>query len=86
MTAPAAAIPNQPFYLVMIDHDRGVFTVEGPMTDDRPWIEAAAHARSHERRVACGPTGAQRDELAAEYRRAHKLAGAPPGGIVRPRT
>jgi hypothetical protein len=37
------------------------------------------------RRIACGPTGPDRDELAAEYRRQHKLAGLPPGSIVRPR-
>ena len=84
MTAPAAT-PDRPFYLVVTDQDRGVFTVEGPMTDDRPWHNAAAHARGQERRVVCGPTGAQRDELAAEYRRAHKLPGVPPGTIVRPR-
>jgi hypothetical protein len=28
--------PAQPFYLIVTDHDRGVFAVEGPMTDDRP--------------------------------------------------
>jgi hypothetical protein len=33
--------PNQPFYLIVTDHDRGVFAVEGPMVDDRPWKEAA---------------------------------------------
>jgi hypothetical protein len=33
----------------------------------------------------CGPTGADRDDLAAEYRRAHQVAGVPPGSIVRPR-
>jgi hypothetical protein len=27
---------DQPFYLIVTDHDRGVFAVEGPMTDDRP--------------------------------------------------
>ena len=77
--------PNQLFYLIVADHDRGVFAVEGPMTDDRPWNEAASYARNHQHRIVCGPTGADRDELAAEYRRAHKLAGVPPGGIVRPR-
>lgn len=80
------AAPALPFYLIVTDHDRGVFTVEGPMTDDQPWNEAAAHARNHQRRVACGPTGPQRDALAAEYRRTHKLAGVPPGSILRPRS
>ena len=80
------AASRQPFYLIVTDHDRGVFTVEGPMTDDRPWNDAAAYACTHDHHIACGPTGADRDELAAEYRREHKLAGVPPGSIVRPRT
>jgi hypothetical protein len=29
--------PAGPFYLIVTNHDRGVFAVEGPMTDDRPW-------------------------------------------------
>jgi len=79
------AAPAPPFYLIVTDHDRGVFAVEGPMTDVRPWTEAAAHARNHRRRVVTGPTGADRDALAAEHRRMHKLAGVPPGTIMRPR-
>jgi len=82
----ATAEPVQPFYLIVADLDRGVFAVEGPMTDDRPWKDAAAYARSHEHHVVCGPAGAHPDELAAEYRREHKLAGVPPGSIVRPRS
>jgi hypothetical protein len=77
--------PTQPFYLVVTDQDRGVFAVEGPMTDDRPWKEAASQAQNHHRRVVCGASGADRDALAAEYRSKHKLAGVPPGSIVRPR-
>ncbi len=76
---------DQPFYLIVTDHDRGVFAVEGPMTDDRPWKEAVTFARNRQRWIVCGPTGADRDELAAEYRTAHRLAGVPPGSIVRPR-
>jgi hypothetical protein len=75
----------QPFYLIVTDHDRGVFAVEGPMTDDRPWQSAAREVRGHRRKVACGPTGRDRDALAAEYRREHKFAGVPPGSILRPR-
>jgi hypothetical protein len=58
--------PNQPFYLIAPEHDRGVFAVEGPMTDDRPWQSAARYARDDERRrITCGPTGPDRDVLAA---------------------
>lgn len=74
---------SQPFFLIVADQDRGVFAVEGPMTDDRPWNEAASYARTHQHRVVCGPTGVDRDELAADYRRTHNLAGVPPGSIIR---
>jgi hypothetical protein len=29
-----------PFFLIVADRDQGFFSVEGPMTDDRPWINA----------------------------------------------
>ena len=78
---------SEPFYLIVTDHRRNVFTVEGPMTDTRPWDDAVTYARSHDRHVVCGPTGPQRDALAAEYRDANRLlAGVPPGSIIRPRS
>jgi hypothetical protein len=81
---PDSDLP-QPFYLIITDNDRGVFPVEGPMTDDRAWQAAARYARDqHQRRISCGPTGPDRDTLTTEYRRAQKLAGVPPGSIVRP--
>jgi hypothetical protein len=47
--------PTQPFYLIVTDNDRGVFSVEGPMTDDRPWNAAARYARDqHQRRNQTG--------------------------------
>ena len=75
--------PIEPFYLIVADHDRRVFAVEGPMTDDRPWEAAARFARSDEHRITCGPRGTDRDALAAEFRRAHNFAGVPPGSILR---
>jgi hypothetical protein len=76
---------SEPFFLIVTDLDRRVFTVEGPMTDSRPWKEAASFARNHQRRIECGPKGAVRDELAADYRDTHKMPGVPPGSIIRPR-
>ena len=56
------------------------FCVEGPMTDARSWEAAVRFARNIRHRIVCGPTGADRDALAAEFRGAHKnLAGVPPG-------
>jgi hypothetical protein len=75
--------PIEPFFLIVADHDRGVFCVEGPMTDDQPWEAAAQFARSDEHRITCGPRGTDRDTLAAEFRRAHNFAGVPPGSILR---
>ena len=75
---------TQSFYLIVTDHDRGVFAVEDPMTDDRPWKEADTFARNNQHRIMCGPTGADRDALVAEFRGAHNnLAGVPTGSILR---
>jgi hypothetical protein len=81
----SAASTAQPFYLIVTDPDRGVFAVEGPMTDDKHWQDAARDARNHQRRITCGSAGPDRDVLAAAYRRGHQLAGVPPGSILRQR-
>jgi hypothetical protein len=72
-----------PFFLIIADHDREFFCIEGPMTDDRPWQDGARDARNNGRKIVCGLAGPDRDALAAEYRHAHKLAGVPPGTILR---
>lgn len=82
MTTPD---PSQPFFLIIADHDRGCFCVEGPMTDDGPWHLAAGRAREKDRDVQCGPTGPDRATLAIDYQRVSGFGGAPPGSIVRPR-
>jgi hypothetical protein len=68
--------PTQPFFVILADHDRGFFSVEGLMTDDRRRNDAARNARDHQRHVVCGPAGPDRDALAAGYREANKLARA----------
>ena len=63
-----------------------IFAIEGPMTDDRPWIAAARHAREDRRQdVVCGPRGTDRAALAAEFAGTEHMRGVPPGSIVRPR-
>jgi hypothetical protein len=52
-------------------------------TDDRPWRDVAMNARNNQRRIECGPAAPDRDALAADYQRAHKLGGVPPGSILR---
>jgi len=78
------ARPIVPFFLIIADLDRGFFSVEVPMTDDQPWQSATRRARDRERHVVCGPAGPDGAALAADYQAAHKLAGVPPGSIVRP--
>jgi len=78
------ARPAKPFFLVVADHSLGVFAIEGPMTDDHAWQTAARRARERGRQVVCGPSGPDRNVLAAECRRGHNLAGVPPGSIIRP--
>ena len=78
------ADPTAPFYLTVADHDRGAFSVEGSMTDVHPWESAARYTRDHERAHYVRPGWPRSGTLAAEYRQAHKLAGFPPGSIVRP--
>ena len=58
------AAPPEPFFLIVADLDHLVFAVEGPMTDRAPWNQAVDEAgRRHQRRIHCGPTGADRDAL-----------------------
>ncbi len=84
MVPHAEAEPIAPFFLIVIDYDRGVFFVEGPIIDDRPWQSAARKARDQQRRIVRGPTGADRDMIAAVFRHKRKLAGVPPGTVIRP--
>ena len=67
------------------DYDRGFFR-RRPINDDRSWNDLARHVRDHRQfHVVCGPSGPDRDELAAEFRKTNKLAGAPAGSVMRPR-
>jgi hypothetical protein len=76
---------SAPFLLIVADNGLGIFSVEGPMTDGRPWEAAARQAREGGRQVACGPRGPDRDALAAECRRTRILSGVLPRSIVRPK-
>jgi hypothetical protein len=75
----------EPFFLIVADFDQGFFCVEGPMINDQPWKDAALKARARERSIECGPAGPDRDALATDYHHTHKLAGVPPGSILRVR-
>lgn len=71
---------SEPFFLIVADHDQRFFCVEGPMTDDRRWKNAARHAQDQlGRSVMWGPTGPDRNALAIEFQRAKKLLVFRPG-------
>lgn len=54
---------QKPFFLVLRDDKAGTFSVEGPMTDDRPWISQVVTAQRAGRQVRCQvASGATREE------------------------
>ena len=42
---------DRAIFLIVIDEDRNVFSVEGPMTDKRHWQVGAPFTRNHHDRV-----------------------------------
>ncbi len=51
----------EPFWLVLYDDDRKIFTVVGPMTDDTPWIDRISKAQAQRRQIGCSNLGARSD-------------------------
>ena len=61
-------MPQRKFVLVVVDRDTGEFTVEGPMSDDRPWNSAVVNAQQVGRNIRCFSMGDQTaDAAAAEW-------------------
>ncbi|MGC8520060.1 MAG: hypothetical protein ACP5P4_16320 [Steroidobacteraceae bacterium] len=54
----------EPFWLVLYDDDRKIFTVAGPMTDDTPWIDRISNTQAQRRQIGCSNLGARSDEQA----------------------
>jgi hypothetical protein len=44
---------QKPFFLILRDDSAGTFSVEGPMTDDRPWVSQVVTAQRAGRKVRC---------------------------------
>lgn len=81
------AMPIDPFVLIVADHDRRTFSVEGPMIDDNPWSKLVVDAQeSGKRRINCFvPGGAAKTNVevaACEYEREYGYTRVPPGSIV----
>ena len=54
------------FYLCVVDSDKKVFSVEGPMTNDETWNEAVCNAQSAGRSVHCFSVHGQPDRATIE--------------------
>jgi hypothetical protein len=71
------------FVLVVVDRDTGEFTVEGPVSDDRPWNRAVVEAQKAGRNVRCFSLGDMTpDAAAAEWQTAHGDRRVAAGSIV----
>lgn len=77
-------MPGRSFVLIVVDRDAGEFTVEGPMTDDRPWNTAVV-AQKVDRDIRCfGMGDISSDDAAAEWQAAHGGRRIVAGLIVTP--
>ena len=72
------------FLLVIIDHETGRFTLEGPMIDDLPWVYEIVCARRAGRQISCVPIPAAPDPDGTAARLAEGCKRWPSGSIVRP--
>ena len=71
-----------PFFLIVADRDKRVFTVEGPMVDDAEWNEAVGRAQREGRNVMCCGAGSDRSRAEKDYAAASRFKLAPSGSIV----
>jgi hypothetical protein len=61
-------VAQKPFFLILMDDNARTFSVEGPMTDDRPWISQVVTAQRAGRKVRCVvATGATREECIRKW-------------------
>ena len=77
----ACRLSARTFVLVVVDRDTGEFTIEGPMTDDRPWNKAVVEAQKVGRKIRCFsmgdmPTAAAAVEWQTAYGGHHIAAGS----------
>jgi hypothetical protein len=76
-------MPVDPFYLIVNDQDNGTFSVEGPMTDDRPWNHAIVVAQKSGRQVRCfTERGFSAEDTARNWLQRHSGKQVLPGEIV----
>ena len=72
------------FVLVVVDRDTEEFTVEGPMSDDRPWNSAVVNTQKVGRNLRCfGMGDLAPDIAAAEWQSCYGGRRVAAGSIVR---
>jgi hypothetical protein len=73
-------LPGRTFVLIVVDCGTGEFTVQGPMTDDRPWNKAVVDAQKVGKNIRCFGMGEMTpDAAAAEWQAVHGGRRSPPG-------
>ena len=57
------------FLLVIVDHDRKIFNVVGPMGNDDPWNKRVVECQEGTRDVRCftAPEGSTKESIAVQY-------------------
>ncbi len=71
------------FVLIVVDRDAGEFSVEGPISDDRPWNSAVVNAQRIGRNIRCfGMGDIAPDVAAAEWRSSYGGRRIASGSIV----
>ncbi len=77
-------ISSAAFLLMIIDHETGRFTLEGPMTNDLPWVHEIAQARRAGRHISCVPLPMAPDPEGVAARLTEACKRWPAGSIVQP--
>ncbi len=73
------------FVLIVLDRDAREFTVEGPMSDERPWYRAVVNAQNVGRNLRCFSMGdLAPDAAAAEWQSSYGGRRLASGSIVWP--
>ena len=74
---------DKPFYLIVTDKSDKMFSVEGPMSDDRQWNHAVVMAQKLGRQVRCfTANGSSPEEAARDWLQRYSGKQVPPGEIV----
>lgn len=70
------------FLLVVVDDDKKVFSVEGPMTNDTSWNENICSAQKSGRNVRCFSSKSNKASIITEMENSYKLEHVASGTII----